>query len=587
MPVSARALVALVASSAISAATAAAADRVPRDYDYASDYVDYEPESNARENRAVLGEARSSSFGDDRNARAPSRAPVAFAPSAAPFPGPASDDASALAPDPAPAPPQEPLDEATLHAFEAERARVASAPVVRRYDPATMRSMDDPEYRPGDWLFGRATYFDAPEYWKRTFAPHVFGDLHGNGCGFVNKHEGVESNADFPFPLDAVAAAADFDSRLFEGACGSCFEIRCVTGPVLWSYDQNDRVRYMNPPGFFERAPNATDTLGRFVPRRNAESFDGVEAEYARCWNESRSIFVTIVDKCPCEYFHEQRVCCGPMPHFDLSYYAHETLAHPTQGKIMIRFRPVSCGLRAPVDARLGAAARMDTRAVSSEDGVLSRADQAGQRVARFGGARTATENDRGGRPVAVFKNGPAPGWLLSAYGDRFVTLFAPGRGVDGGNATCFTVRPGGRLLARCERCEERLKPFAGNDRRVVTFWINVTKPASARVAEASHTQTQPCFDANLSESPPLYLGIATTGAFDFRVGAAPKERPCGTKTRFFYCASRVVVPLEALPCGGAAAENANSVYVELGRGAEGEHEVCLDDMRVESIGRG
>ena len=42
-------------------------------------------------------------------------------------------------------------------------ARVASAPVVRRYDAATMRSMDDPEYRPGDWLLGRATYFDAPD----------------------------------------------------------------------------------------------------------------------------------------------------------------------------------------------------------------------------------------------------------------------------------------------------------------------------------------------------------------------------------------------------------------------------------------
>ena len=44
-------------------------------------------------------------------------------------------------------------------------------------------------------------------------------------------------------------------------------------------------------------------------------------------------------------------------------------------------------------------------------------------------------------------------------------------------------------------------------------------------------------------------------------------------------------MPLAALPCGGGAAEDANSVYVELGRGAEGEHEICLDDMRVESIG--
>ena len=577
MPVTTLALVALIASAVMSAGAAA------RDYDFRPDYVDYEDESNARESGAARGKARVSPFGDDGNARAPSGAPVASAPSAAPSVAPSGDPAPAFAPDPAPAPPPAPLDEATLRAFEAERARVASAPVVRRYDPATMRSMDDPEYRPGDWLFGRATYFDAPDAWKRTFAPHVFGDLHGNGCGFVNKHEGVETNDDFPFPKDAVAAVADFDARLFEGACGSCFEIKCVTGPVLWSYDQNDRVVYTDPPGFYERAPNATDTFGRVVPRRNAESFDGVDAEYARCWNESRSLFVTVVDKCPCEYFYEQTVCCGPMPHFDLSYYAHETLAHPIQGKMMIKFRPVSCRSQTPVDARLGAAARMDTRAVSSEDGVLSRADAAGQRVARFSGKNDESQRRR----VAVFAGGPAPGWLLSAYGDRFVTVFARGRGVDGGNATCFTIRPGGRLLARCERCEETLKPFAGNDGRVVTFWINVTKPVGPFGIPEKNTfaPRQPCVDLTLSQSPPLYLGVATTGAFDFTRGTAPAELACGTKARFFYCAGRVVVPLAAMPCGGAAAENANSVYVELGRGADGEHEICLDDMRVESIG--
>jgi hypothetical protein len=188
---------------------------------------------------------------------------------------------------------------------------------------------------------------------------------------------------------------------------------------------------------------------------------------------------------------------------------------------------------------------------------------------------------------VAVFAGGPAPGWLLSAYGDRFVTVFARGRGVDGGNATCFTIRPGGRLLARCERCEETLKPFAGNDGRVVTFWINVTKPVGAFgfPEENTFAPRQPCVDLTLSRSPPLYLGVATTGAFNFTRGTAPAELACGTKARFFYCAGRVVVPLAAMPCGGAAAENANSVYVELGRCADGEHEICLDDMRVESIG--
>jgi hypothetical protein len=431
--------------------------------------------------------------------------------------------------------------------------------------------MDDPEYRPGDWLLGRATYFDAPDAWKRTFAPHVFGDLHGNGCGFVNKHEGVETNDDFPFPKDAVAAVADFDARLFEGACGSCFEIKCVTGPVLWSYDQNDRVVYTDPPGFYERAPNAPDTFGRVVPRRNAESFDGVDAEYARCWNESRSLFVTVVDKCPCEYFYEQTVCCGPMPHFDLSYYAHETLAHPIQGKMMIKFRPVSCRSQTPVDARLGAAARMDTRAVSSEDGVLSRADAAGQRVARFSGKNDESQRRR----VAVFAGGPAPGWLLSAYGDRFVTVFARGRGVDGGNATCFTIRPGGRLLARCERCEETLKPFAGNDGRVVTFWINVTKPVGTRGEEKTHSRrgsrasTSPCLSPRRCTSASRRPARSTSRAAQLpRNSRAGRRRGSsiargGSSCPWPRCRVAAPPPKTQTPCtsSSAAAPTASTRY--------------------------
>ena len=94
--------------------------------------------------------------------------------------------------------------------------------------------MDDPSYRPGDWLIGRSTYFDAPASWKAKFAPHLFGDLHGNGCGsFTNKGPGLESNDNFTLPLDQAAAIADFDPRFYEGACGTCYEIGCITGPIL------------------------------------------------------------------------------------------------------------------------------------------------------------------------------------------------------------------------------------------------------------------------------------------------------------------------------------------------------------------
>ena len=115
---------------------------------------------------------------------------------------------------------------------------------------------------------------------------------------------------------------------------------------------------YTDPPGFYEVAPDGKDTRAedsrakRRIQRRGPAD-PRREFETARCWNESRSIFVTVVDICPCAYsWGVQDVCCGPIPHFDLSYWAHETLAHPIQGKAMLRFRPVRCDTKTPVDAR-------------------------------------------------------------------------------------------------------------------------------------------------------------------------------------------------------------------------------------------
>ena len=76
---------------------------------------------------------------------------------------------------------------------------LASRSLVETYPPEVMLSVDDPAYSSGDGLLGRATYFDAPAAWKTTFSSQIFGDLHGNGCGYVDKGPGEESNADFPF----------------------------------------------------------------------------------------------------------------------------------------------------------------------------------------------------------------------------------------------------------------------------------------------------------------------------------------------------------------------------------------------------
>lgn len=62
----------------------------------------------------------------------------------------------------------------------------------------------------GDWHPGRATYFDAPQYWKDSFQPGKFGDLYGNSCQYLDRRQGVTpSNADFPLPMDGVGAITD------------------------------------------------------------------------------------------------------------------------------------------------------------------------------------------------------------------------------------------------------------------------------------------------------------------------------------------------------------------------------------------
>lgn len=69
------------------------------------------------------------------------------------------------------------------------------------------------------WLQGRATYFDAPDYWKAEFPPGKFGDLFGNTCGYRNRRNEVPlSNEDFPFPFDGVGAITD----VMPGHVGGC-----------------------------------------------------------------------------------------------------------------------------------------------------------------------------------------------------------------------------------------------------------------------------------------------------------------------------------------------------------------------------
>ena len=347
---------------------------------------------------------------------------------------------------------------------------------VLEYPPERLASVDDATYRPGDWLIGRSTYFDAPVAWKAKFEPHLFGDVHGNGCGsFTNKGPGLESNSNFTLPLDAVAAVADFDPRFYEGACGSCYELGCITGPILRVATRTNQTklplwRMADGRSFYDVDPNASDSFNRTVPGENVliDPSDGVsEWEYTRCWNESRTIYVTIVDVCPCQYsWGEQTICCGPVPHFDLSYWAHELLAHPLQGKMMLRFRPVHCDTKEPVDARKGATARMGV-ADFEENGSnrLNMLNGGGESQRIF--VKNASSSSAAPRVVPVYRDEISPGWSFSAYRDQWATISKRGHGEGGApRCACRSVRAGEwRCGAPDARTPSSLSPFGPTSR--------------------------------------------------------------------------------------------------------------------------
>lgn len=65
------------------------------------------------------------------------------------------------------------------------------------------------------------------------------------------------------------------------------------------------------------------------------------EIKYTQCRDNSTTAVITIIDACPCTYIggRQQKVCCGPIDHFDLSFWAFNKLAHPLYGLMMLDYR--------------------------------------------------------------------------------------------------------------------------------------------------------------------------------------------------------------------------------------------------------
>lgn len=121
------------------------------------------------------------------------------------------------------------------------------------------------------------------------------------------------------------------------GSCGKCFEVRCRTGTIQYQNEDltTDTLRRVVVPGL-------KDPEGREWPGLRPDMDPSIW--WTKCRNEDTSIVITIIDSCPCTYIggRRQKFCCGPLDHFDLSYWAFNKLAHPAYGLMMLEYRQES-----------------------------------------------------------------------------------------------------------------------------------------------------------------------------------------------------------------------------------------------------
>ncbi|KAJ9517598.1 hypothetical protein QJQ45_025065 [Haematococcus lacustris] len=283
--------------------------------------------------------------------------------------------------------------------------------------------------------------------------PGSYGVLEYGSCGFTNKPQGT-----LPYPRDAVAASADTNSD-YPGSCGRCYEIRCKTGYILDNTGSPMRLEIfpngtINAVGYYQVDGSRLPAIRAAIRDSQGRSYAGNPAapegrSYTQCHDSDKTVRVRVIDSCPCTQVlpdgapgvkpggevRRQEWCCGPMPHFDLSWWAFEQLAHPLSGSMMLQYRPVDCDSGAPLPPNF-----------------ISK--------------------------VIYGSRGMRPGWSWEGYGVADAQLSVPGKwaavpgvGPTGGAATCLDVTPGGGLTLRMRRgSEPGFQPFKNAQR--VDFWI-------------------------------------------------------------------------------------------------------------------
>ncbi|KAJ9509472.1 hypothetical protein QJQ45_001939 [Haematococcus lacustris] len=304
----------------------------------------------------------------------------------------------------------------------------------------------------GGWIEGRATRKKRTKLKRQTPVVPAGVPALTDAAGHTTQH------GTLPFARDAVAASADQNPD-YPGSCGRCYEVRCKSGLLLNNERVPIRIVYpdlgggnISTVGYFDGDtarpylpsinPNVTDGEGRPFPGNMGEAQKVVDV---RCYDENRSLRVRVADSCPCKQVlpdgapgvkpggevRRQEWCCGPVHHFDLSYWAMEQLAHPVFGAIMLNYRPVDCTTGTPIPPNF-----ISPYIYSAVTGI-------------------------------------GPGWGWFSYDAQLARLENQGpTPIPGGTkSTCVSVAPKGGLSFRCRQCQRPgFQPFAG--RTQLRFWI-------------------------------------------------------------------------------------------------------------------
>jgi len=233
---------------------------------------------------------------------------------------------------------------------------------------------------------------------------------------------------------------------------------------------------------YFPKFANVTDEQGRSFPGNPTV---GDNYYTVTCWSNMSSIYVKVVDMCPCYYCpvneecRYQESCCyksidhpkAGFPSMDLSFWAFEKLAHPEYGVIMIDYRPVDCGSH--------------------------------QAVPWTGGISRTLYQDMVG-----------PGWAFFAYKTppskkNNFNVTAAGQGLNGGNAACAELLEGGALTFHSRGAGvPGYQPFSGV--QTLEFWIkNVDHPGQTPpvriVLSGDHSKPTNAAPGKLKEPPNDY----------------------------------------------------------------------------------